>query len=339
MINKLIWINTDNTYPYKNLAIEEYLTRNAGPGECILFLWQNRNTVVIGKNQNCWKECKVNCLEADGGYLVRRLSGGGAVFHDLGNLNFTFCVRHSDYDVDKQLNVILRAAQMLGIHAEKTGRNDITVDGRKFSGNAFLREGEQCYHHGTIMINVDPEDMSKYLNVDTKKLQSKGVDSVRSRVANLTEFRPDLTIDMMRNALIEAFAETYGSKPQELFEASLPQREIDELTKKFESWDWKYGRKIPFDYEIEARYNWGDVQIQLHVDEGVIKDANFYSDAMDQDVIDNFKAALIGRPYTEGAMISAIASTPMPAGNASPELVDVMRRDISKSIKENNDYE
>ena len=125
-----------------------------------MYLWQNRHTVVIGKNQNCWKECKVNSLENDGGYLVRRLSGGGAVFHDMGNLNFTFMVRQPDYDVEKQQGVILRAVQMLGIHGERTGRNDITVDGRKFSGNAFLQVGEQCYHHGTIMLNANTEDMS-----------------------------------------------------------------------------------------------------------------------------------------------------------------------------------
>lgn len=333
MIEKLLWLSTDNTYPYKNLATEEYLTMNVKPGECIMYLWQNRHTVVIGKNQNCWKECKVNSLEEDGGYLVRRLSGGGAVFHDMGNLNFTFMVRHSDYNVEKQQAVILRAVQLLGIHGERTGRNDITVDGRKFSGNAFLRVGDQCYHHGTIMISANTEDMSRYLNVDKKKLESKGVESVKSRVANLNEFRSDITVSMMRDALIEAFEETYGLKASELSEGSLPQAEIHRLTEKFESWQWKYGPRIPFDYEIADRFQWGDVQMQLHVDGGKIEEINFYSDAMDQEVITRFRDSLVNRPYSEKDMVDAIMNVKMPQDGTPDDIVAAMRSDISELIK------
>ena len=155
MVTELAMIETKNTDPRHNLALERYLTMHTEEGECILYLWQNRKTVVIGRNQNAWKECRVDALTRDGGFLVRRLSGGGAVFHDLGNLNFTFCVRKADYDLPRQLEVILRAVRKLDIHAEKTGRNDITVDGRKFSGNAFFESGDFCYHHGTIMLSVD----------------------------------------------------------------------------------------------------------------------------------------------------------------------------------------
>lgn len=310
MINKLKWLITDNTYPYRNLATEEYLTMHTQPDECILFLWQNRRTVVIGKNQNCWKECNVENLEKDEGFLVRRLSGGGAVFHDLGNLNFTFCVQSENYDVSRQLQVIIRACQLLGIQAEKTGRNDITVDGRKFSGNAFLKVGCHQYHHGTLMLSVDPTLMTKYLHVDPKKLQAKGVDSVHSRVANLTEFRADITPALMAENLIEAFSEVYGLPAEEIRESDLPQEEIRKLTDKFSSWDWKYGRRIPFDHEFSDRFTWGDLQLQLHVNSGIIEDLNLYSDAMDQDFITALGNSLRGARYNTLSMTEAIDQIP-----------------------------
>ena len=186
MIERIYLDEAGNTLPYGNLAREACLLEAVGVGECILYLWQNQRTVVIGRNQNAWKECRIEQLEADGGHLVRRLSGGGAVYHDLGNLNFTFLVREEDYDVSRQLEVLVGAVNRLGIHAEKTGRNDVTVDGRKISGNAFYRADGHCYHHGTILIDVDKASLSAYLNVSAAKLRSKGVDSVKARVANLT---------------------------------------------------------------------------------------------------------------------------------------------------------
>ena len=137
MNNRLTIIESDSTNPYKNLALENWLLDHVAEDEVILYLWQNQHTVVVGKNQNAWKECNISTLEADGGHLARRLSGGGAVYHDLGNLNFTFLAHKARYDVAKQLEVILRGLQRLGIEAEKSGRNDILVDGRKVSGNAF----------------------------------------------------------------------------------------------------------------------------------------------------------------------------------------------------------
>ena len=310
MINRLIWLETDNTYPYRNLAMEEYMTNHVPDGTCILFLWQNRHTVVIGRNQNCWKECRVNFLEEEGGYLVRRLSGGGAVFHDLGNLNFTFIVRKPDYDVDRQLQVILEAVRRLGIQAEKTGRNDITVEGRKFSGNAFYQTGDCCYHHGTLLVHADKENMSRYLNVPREKLASKGVSSVKSRVANLDEFCPGLTVDRVKAALAEK---------------ELPEEAIGPLTEKFESWQWKYGRKIPFEHEMEQRFAWGGIQMQFHVDGGRIQEVNVFSDAMDQELIGNLSERLKGCPYDGNAMCEAVKEAGTEGG---------IRQDILSLIKE-----
>lgn len=333
MIDRLIWIDTKNTYPYRNLAMEEYMTTHVPEGTCILYLWQNRHSVVIGKNQNCWKECRVNYLEQEGGYLVRRLSGGGAVFHDLGNLNFTFIVRKPDYDVDRQLQVILEAVRLVGIQAEKTGRNDITAEGRKFSGNAFYQSGEYCYHHGTLLIHADKEDMSRYLNVSKEKLASKGVSSVKSRVANLCEFNPELSVDSMKTALVKAFSQVYGLKAGRMDERELPRNAIDDLTEKFESWEWKYGRKIPFEYEMEKRFSWGAVQIQLHVNGGRIQDVNVFSDAMDQELGGVLAGSLKGCSYDEKSICGAVEQLTDQLGQI-PDGTGFVKQDIIALFRE-----
>ena len=300
---------TNETDPYKNLALEEYLLLNVAEDECILYLWQNENTVVIGRNQNPWKECKVKELEESGGKLVRRLSGGGAVYHDLGNLNFTFLVSKNNYNVDRQLEVIIKSVNNLGIPAMKSGRNDITAEGRKFSGNAFYSLADKCYHHGTILVDVDMPSLSKYLNVSKAKLKSKGVDSVRSRVANLTEYVPDLTIDILKDELINGFGQVYGSKPIQIDEGQLAEDKLKEGEKKFSSWEWKYGKKIEFSDSFERRFSWGDVELQLLVEGGIIKDCRLYSDALDTELFEKIPEALIGSLFAAKDMEGALKNT------------------------------
>ena len=210
MIKRLLLCRSRSFDPYETLALEEALLSRVGEGELILYLWQNERTVVIGKNQNPWKECRTALLAEEGGCLARRLSGGGAVFHDLGNLNFTFLMTAGDYDLPRQLTVLERACQSLGIPARRSGRNDLLADGRKFSGNAFYKHNGKAYHHGTLMVDVDLEMVQRYLSPSKAKLAAKGVDSVRSRVVNLREFVPDLTIPRLADALIAALAEVYA---------------------------------------------------------------------------------------------------------------------------------
>ncbi len=295
--------------PYYNLAVEQYLLETVKEGQCILYLWQNQNTVVIGRNQNPWKECRTTLLNEEGGHLARRLSGGGAVFHDLGNLNFTFLVPQSEYDLERQLTVIQEAVRSLGIPAEKSGRNDILSEGRKFSGNAFFKHNGKAYHHGTLLVDVDMSKLSRYLNPSKAKLQSKGVDSVRSRVVNLKELRSDLTLSMLKEALVRSFAGVYGGEAARLTDADLDMAYIQTLAERNRSWEWNFGAKVPFTLEWEERFPWGGVQIQLNVENGVISQAKIYSDAMDWSFVSTLEAALAGCRFESAALEEKLLAT------------------------------
>lgn len=297
MISTLKRIETDCTDPYRNLAAEKLLTLGVREGECVLFLWQNRRTVVIGRNQNAWEECSVRQLEADGGYLARRLSGGGAVYHDLGNLNFSFLVRKADYDPEKQSDVIRRAAEKLGIAARRTGRNDLEAGGRKFSGNAYYETRGCCCHHGTVMFDVDTETLIRYLTVSGGKLQSKGVSSVRSRVINLKEICPDITINRLKDAIIGAFGELYGLRVQPLEAGRLSETDILRETEAFSSVDWLFPPRIPFNAVLENRCDWGGIRLELCVSGERVERAECVSDAMDEGLICRIREALPGCLY------------------------------------------
>lgn len=321
MMKQIYYYESLQNIPYDNIALEEYLLMNVQPDECILYLWQNKHTVVIGRNQNVWKECKTAELEADRGYLARRLSGGGAVFHDLGNLNFTFLARKANYNVERQLEVILRAVQKLGIKAEKSGRNDITVNGAKFSGNAFYSTKDYCYHHGTVLFNVDKDNLSKYLNVSKAKLQSKGVSSVRSRIANLRDFNPDITLEQLREKMIEAFGEVYGFAPQKLEESRLDKAAIQALSEKFSSRDWLYGAPIKFSYEVSKRFDWGEIELQMEIGNGKVLNTAVYSDSLHPHFISAIPDALNGTLFSSSALANAIDAISLEDG-VPPILVD-----------------
>lgn len=287
--------------PWHNLALEEALLNDVAPHEVILYLWQNEKTIVIGRNQNAWKEARWKELESDGGKLARRLSGGGAVYHDLGNVNFTFVMDKRLYDLHRQLEVILKAVQHLGVKAEFKGRNDIIADGRKFSGNAFLTTQDAALHHGTILLNVNMEDMGKYLQVSQDKMKSKGVTSVKSRVVNLAELNSEITIEALDEALIAAFKEVYGGKGEEM----LPSDVMDDLSPlydKFSSWEWRYGRTPKFDVAYETRFDWGGVEIGFSLEDGQIAGCKIYSDAMDSLLIQSIAANLEQIPFRMDAI-------------------------------------
>lgn len=294
MIKRILLYRTDCTDPYRNLAVEQHLLETVPKDACTLYLWQNRRTVVIGRNQNAWKECRVTALEADGGFLARRLSGGGAVFHDLGNLNFTFLVNQADYALPRQLGVIVELCRALGIPAECSGRNDVLADGRKFSGNAFYAHNGKQYHHGTLLVDVDMAAMSRYLSPSHAKLEAKGVASVRSRVVNLRELRPELTAHAMADGMEDAFQTVYGLRAERLEERELDSGRIDALIARNAGWEWLFGRELACTLRCGDRFAWGEAELRLAVEGGVIAQAAVYTDAMDWTLAPAVEGALTG---------------------------------------------
>ncbi len=298
---------TSSLDPWHNLALEEYLLDSVEKDECILYLWQNQNTVVIGKNQNAWQECRTELLEREGGKLARRSSGGGAVFHDTGNLNFSFLIDREFYDVHRQLEVILRALMKLGINAKFSGRNDLVVDDKKFSGNAFSFRKTSALHHGTILISTDMDKMARYLQVSKEKIQSKGIKSVRSRVVNLIEYAPGLNIEKTKEAIVQAFGEIYG-KPDAILDEKeyVDPIKLEPLVKKYASWEWRYGESPKFDIEFKTRFSWGGIEICLRLVRGRIEKAWVYSDAMDEKFIEMLPKTLEGCLFNTQSISNAL---------------------------------
>lgn len=276
-----------------NLARDGYFLENNKKGDVILYFYVNKNAVIIGRNQNAWKECSIANMDADGVQLVRRHSGGGAVFHDNGNLNFSFITDEKHYDLNRQMRVILNAVSKLGLKAELSGRNDITVDGKKFSGNAFsLAKGNRS-HHGTILVNADLTKLSNYLCVSKEKMRSKGIDSVRARVCNLCELSSGLTVEAMRRLVIESFIEEYGAASEYVFDGTAL-AEVEERRERLASWEWRFGKTPQFDFETDKRFSFGDTQIYFNLRDGVIRETKVYSDCLDTELTTEIENALKG---------------------------------------------
>lgn len=309
---KLQFIVSDQTNPYWNIAVENYLVEHA---DCVvLYLWKNRRTVVIGQNQNPFSEVNVDALEADGGYLMRRRTGGGAVYHDDGNLNFSFVAPKALYDQQRQFGVIQRAVESFGLHTELSGRNDILAEGRKFSGNAFSKGQKNDLHHGTLLISGDMSDLARYLKPKPAKLQKHGVQSVRSRVVNLAELNPEITPESIVPSLRAAFEGVYGGCAEEVsFEDVIRRPEVRRLYEEFASDEWKYGKWRTFIAQRSAQFDWGGVELSLTIEDDIIRDVQLASDALDLAALDAARHLLTGadikkRPPTESAIINDILS-------------------------------
>ena len=290
---KTYWYVSASTDGWQNLAMDEWFLDHLDPEDLVLYFYINRNAVIIGKNQNPWKECDLAAMERDQVQLVRRITGGGAVYHDSGNLNFSFIAGSGRYDVQRQLNLILQAVRSFGIPCEFSGRNDLLADGKKFSGNAFCARGDLRQHHGTLLLRSDLGRLQNYLQVDPRKMKAKGVSSVRSRVCNLSEFTQDVTVETMLAAIRRALEINYGPVTDFVMTPELA-AQIVPYSEKQSSWQWRLGKTPSFDLELDPRFPWGGVQILLTLKNGVVAQAEVYSDALDTELAVEIRQRLTG---------------------------------------------
>jgi lipoate-protein ligase A len=301
MIDRLYLYVSGSNVPYHNIATEAFMLERLPPRSCLFYLWRNRRTVVIGRNQNAWKECRVEELERDGGFLARRLSGGGAVFHDLGNLCFTFILPVEDYDTEAQTGILLDALHRLGLAAVMKGRNDLEIDGKKFSGHAYHRGRVNAMHHGTFLVQADLPLAAQYLSPPQDKIAAKGVASVKSRITNLAAFDRSLTIEKLSGALVESVERGYGQRSVPLEEAFFDEAEIASLEARFSAPEWKYGRSPACTMEVSSRFDWGGVDLHFDVVEGKIRNMAVFSDSMDEAFILSLPGCLNGGEFRSNA--------------------------------------
>ena len=302
--------------PLFNLAVEELLLNMVTENQLILYLWQNRDSVVIGRYQNPWRECFCNRMKQDGVHLARRLAGGGAVFHDFGNVNFSFLTRPENYDLTAQSGVIQAAIRELGIPAELNSKNNLILRGRQFSGKAFCFRNDSVLHHGAILVASDLSKFSRYLRISEERIRSKGSDPVRARMVNLNEHVPSLTTERVMEALCHSFAAIFGGDPRQVNSTAILEREsVGRFYRKYASWDWRYGENRQFDLELSNRFEWGRINIGLVLKNGLIDDARVYSDAGDAGFIEALSRTLIGSERDSQAMAQSVREMDTAAEN------------------------
>ena len=293
------YLKNPSTNPYYNMAFDEYCLESLPIDEPVFFLWQNRPAVIVGYNQEVNTEVNLDYLKEKGIDLVRRVTGGGAVYHDLENLNYTIVGRSEDLERDypEYAALMMKALQALGVPATLSGRNDILVDGKKVSGFAKRVCKDRLMVHGTLMYNVDVDVLTHVLNPSTTKLQSKGIASVRSRVTNLCNYLPELSdIQAFKNRLEEILSNNYSDAEYKLSEADLAH--IQQLTdEKFATWEWNYGRSPKATLVHSARLACGTVEIHLTLAENRIASCRFGGDFLGNLPASDVEKALTGIPY------------------------------------------
>eukprot|EP00696_Hemimastix_kukwesjijk_P007830 gnl/Hemi2/19923_TR6612_c0_g1_i1.p1 gnl/Hemi2/19923_TR6612_c0_g1~~gnl/Hemi2/19923_TR6612_c0_g1_i1.p1 ORF type:complete len:362 (+),score=71.15 gnl/Hemi2/19923_TR6612_c0_g1_i1:65-1150(+) len=324
-------LEAQGTDPYLNLATEDYLLNGVGgvPSNMeTLFLWRNSPTIVLGRNQNAWKEVNLSQVEKENVLLTRRKTGGGCVYHDLGNTNFTFVSPKAEFNKEKNFSIITKALADCGVKAEFQGRNDVVLeDGRKISGSAYKHGDNFSLHHGTLLVNVDLPALGRLLNPNKLKLQAKGVSSAAARVANLSEVDKSLTHRRLVDALAAQFCSVNQSACElvELDPESLTYvPEVLESLDGLRSRDWIFAVGSPdlsnFTHNIQHRFSWGTVDVDLRVSEGSITAVTISTDCLIPVFIQAIEATLPGTPYTPEGITAALSAAQAAAQQADPSL-------------------
>lgn len=299
------YIESSSTDPYFNLALEQYIFDQLPHTQDYFMLWQNDNTIVIGKHQNTFSEINADYVTEHGIKVARRLSGGGAVYHDLGNINFTFITDYQgqDFDFATFCRPVMSALECLGVPVSLSGRNDMTILGKKFSGNSQYIKHGRIMHHGTLMFDSDLSVMSLALRVSKDKIQSKGVKSVRSRVTNI---RPFLSTPMStREFLLHLYRfmeREYGLQTYALTEGDL--RQVNELRSRvYSQWDWNYGESPAYQIEKRRRIEGcGEIQVHMNVNGGIIQAIAFYGDYFSNQDPGHLTKILVGTRLEEQSL-------------------------------------
>jgi lipoate---protein ligase len=298
----MLFVDNENaTDPYLNLALEEHLLRNVKADEDILLFYINEPSIIIGRNQNTLEEINHPYVESKGIHVVRRLSGGGAVYHDLGNLNFSFITTNARENIQnfrKFTAPVIKVLQSLGIPAELGGRNDILVQGRKISGNAQYVAGQRMVSHGTLLFESDLTQVVEALNVKMTKIESKGIKSVRSRVANISEFMEEpLGVLAFRRRLLEGIFEGENPIPQYRLTGSDWEAAHKLADEHYRSWEWNYGRSPAFNVHKVQRFPVGEIEARIDVYQGTIRSIKFYGDFLGLGDVRELEDSLSGARY------------------------------------------
>jgi lipoate-protein ligase A len=305
----MYYIDNECTDPYMNLATEEYLLKNFS--DEFFMLWRNAPSIIVGRNQNSAAEINPDFVSEHNIPVVRRLTGGGAVFHDLGNLNYTFIVNDSEsasFDFRKYTLPVIEVLQKLGVAAELSGRNDLTIEGKKFSGNSQYRYRGRLLHHGTLLFSSSITDISSALRVDPQKFEGKGIKSVSSRVTNISShLKNPLTLPQFRKLLSEHIME---SSEQFISRPLTPddRREISRLTEdKYRKWEWDYGASPEYNFTNKRKYPCGNIQVYMTVNGGVIKGVKIYGDFFGEYDLKDIETALLDKPHEKGEILRALS--------------------------------
>lgn len=321
---------SDSHDPWFNLAVEECIFRQMPATQRVLFLWRNADTVVIGRAQNPWKECNTRRMEEDNVRLARRSSGGGAVFHDLGNTCFTFMAGKPEYDKSVSTAIVVNALNSLGIKAGASGRNDLEVEtpdgARKVSGSAYKETMDRGFHHGTLLLNADLSRLANYLNPDKKKLQAKGITSVRGRVANLSDLLPGLTHEQISDAVREAFFDYYGERveAEHISPDALPDLPgFADTFARQSSWDWNFGQAPAFSHMLDQRFTWGGIELHFDVEKGHISRTQIFTDSLNPAPLEALAARLQGCLYRSDMLQQQCETLIVDFPEQEPELLEV----------------